>query len=374
MDFSFSDEQVAVRDLAAKIFDGMVSVERIKQVETSDDRMDDALWTELAKADLLGLAVPVTAGGSGLGMIEVCLLLQEQGRTLAPVPVHAGVILGALPLAAFGTDAQKDAWLPGILDGSVIVTAALEEPSSVDAEAPRTTATPRSGGWVLDGVKCAVPAGTVAARVLVPATAPDGSVTVFLVDPMSPGVRRDHAETTDRQRVGHLTLDGVVVAPGDVVGGEGAGRAVVGWMRDRALVGLCALQLGVAEEALRLAAAYTSTRLQFGKPLSTFQGVSLRAADAYIDTSAMRVTLWQAAWRLDHDLASSKEIAVAKWWAADGGERVVHATQHLHGGMGADVDYPVHRYFLWGKQIADTLGGASRQLAVLGAQIAASRP
>ena len=128
--------------------------------------------------------------------------------------------------------------------------------------------------------------------------------------------------------------------------------------------------LAVAEGALRMAADYTSERQQFGRPLSTFQGVALKAADAYIDTEAMRVTLWQAAWRLTAGLDATREVMVAKWWAAEGGQRVVHITQHLHGGMGADVDYPVHRYFLWGKQIEDTLGGASAQLARLGRALA----
>ncbi|MEY2468630.1 MAG: 3-oxocholest-4-en-26-oyl-CoA dehydrogenase beta subunit [Actinomycetota bacterium] len=359
MDFDFSDEQLAVRDLANQIFDGMVTVDRIKAVEATDDGVDHDLWAALAKANLLGLCLPEAHGGSGLGMVELCLLLEAQGRRLAPVPLLATIALGALPLARFGSAAQQDAWLPGVASGDVILTAGLVEPGSIDPTKPRTTATVDG---VLHGFKLAVPAGHVAARVLIPATRPDGSVGVYLVDPAGTGVERERVGTTDRQGATNLVLDG---APGELIDG-----ADVAWIRDRALVGLSAMQYGVAQEALRLAAEYTSGRLQFGKPLSTFQGVSLRAADAYIDTSAIAVTLWQAAWRLDEGLDASKEIAIAKWWAAEGGERVVHATQHLHGGMGADVDYPVHRYFLWGKQIADTLGGASGQLARLGAELA----
>ena len=142
------------------------------------------------------------------------------------------------------------------------------------------------------------------------------------------------------------------------------------WLVQRVLVGICALQVGVAEEAVRLAATYTSARHQFGKPLSTFQGVALRAADAYIDTEAMRVTMWQAAWRLAIGDDAGTEVEVAKWWAAEGGQRIVHATQHLHGGLGADVDYPIHRYFLWGKQLEDLLGGAGYHLARLGHRLA----
>jgi 3-oxocholest-4-en-26-oyl-CoA dehydrogenase beta subunit len=194
----------------------------------------------------------------------------------------------------------------------------------------------------------------------------DACMRAFLIDPSGDGVERKRAETTNREIRCHLALSG---APAEPLGGEG----VVEWLRDRALVGLCALQVGVCEEALRLAAEYTSQRVQFGRPLSTFQGVALKAADAYIDTEAMRATLWQAAWRLTEGLDASQEVMVAKWWAADGGQRVVHVTQHLHGGMGADVDYPVHRYFLWGKQLSEELGGASVQLARLGAALAASR-
>lgn len=364
MDFEFSDEQVAVRDLAAQIFTGHATVERIKQTEAAGNGIDRDLWDALAKANLLGIALPEEHGGSGLGVMSMCLLLQEQGRRLAPVPLLPSIALGALPLVEFGTAEQQTTWLPRVIAGEAILTAALDEADSIDPAAPRTTATTDG---VLNGTKVAVPAGHLADRVLVPATTPDG-VTVFVVDPRQDGVSIDIADTTDHQRVAHLTFtnaasEGVLGAPGD-------GAAAVRWILDRGLVGLAAIQLGVAEEAIRLAAEYTSGRLQFGKPLSTFQGVSLRAADAYIDASAMNVTLWQAAWRMDAGLDASHEVAIAKWWAADGGERVVHATQHLHGGMGADIDYPVHRYFLWGKQIADCLGGASKQLSRIGADIA----
>ncbi len=137
-------------------------------------------------------------------------------------------------------------------------------------------------------------------------------------------------------------------------------------MFDLALLGLCAIQVGVCEAATEQAAAYTSQREQFGKPLSTFQGVQLRAADAYIDTEAIRVTTMQAAWKLDAGLPAHADVLVAKWWAAEAGQHAVHNTQHLHGGMGADIDYPIHRYFLWGKQIEDTLGGAERDAGAPG--------
>ncbi|TML92470.1 MAG: acyl-CoA dehydrogenase [Actinobacteria bacterium] len=359
MDFAFSEEQEAVRALAAQIFAGHASTARVKDVEAGDERFDRAVWAELAGANLLGIALPDEVGGSGFGVIELCLLLEQQGRTVSPVPLWPTLVLGALPIAEFGSADQRERWLPGVVAGDVVLTAALE------SFGPELTARADGAAWRLDGTRLSVPAAQSAARVIVPART-DAGVRAFLVDPNGDGVEHQRAETTNRELRSHLVLSG---APAEPLGGAG----VVEWLLDRALVGLCALQVGVCEEALRLAAAYTSERVQFGRPLSTFQGVALKAADAYIDTEAMRATLWQAAWRLTEGLDAAQEVAVAKWWAADGGQRVVHATQHLHGGMGADVDYPVHRYFLWGKQLSEELGGASAQLARLGAAIA-SRP
>ena len=191
-----------------------------------------------------------------------------------------------------------------------------------------------------------------------------------LVDPAAHGVRLERATTTDHQIHPHLHMDGVRVAAADVMAGPTDGATVVPWMLDRARTGLCAVQLGVTEEAVRRAAAYLNQRHQFGRPLSSFQGTMLRAADAYIDTEAIRVTTWQAAWRIDEQLPASEAVAVAHWWASEAGQRVVHATQHLHGGLGADISYPIHRYFLWGKQIELMLQGPSAELARLGAMVA----
>jgi alkylation response protein AidB-like acyl-CoA dehydrogenase len=216
-----------------------------------------------------------------------------------------------------------------------------------------------------------VPAGTLAKLVLVPAATPDG-VGVFLVERGAPGVALERQIATHREPQARLTLDGARLAADAVLGDLGAGGEIVEWMVDRALVGICALQLGVAEEALRRTAEYTRTRRQFGRPIASFQGVALRAADAYIDLEAMRSTLLQAAWRVAQELPARAEVAAAKWWACRGGQRVAHTAQHLHGGIGADVDYPIHRFFLWSKHLDVTLGGASRQLSRLGALLTQS--
>lgn len=369
MDFDLSDEQQTVRDLATQIFEGHATVERVKEIEGGIERFDRALWAELAKANVLGLSLPEADGGSGFGIVEACLVLEQQGRRVAPVPLLPTVLTAALPIAEFGSNEQRRRWLPGVIAGDIVLTAALAETGANDPLRPSVVATERDGEWRLVGVKPTVPAAHLAARVLVPASTGEGATGVFLVDPADAGVELEAVHTTNRERQAHIRLSG---AAGEPLGDPRGGSRIIPWIVDRTLVGLAAIQVGVAEEAVRLAATYTAERQQFGKPLATFQGVALKAADAYIDTQAMRATMLQAAWQLDEGLDATNETAVAKWWAAEGGQRVVHITQHLHGGMGADVDYPVHRYFLWGKQIETTLGGASAQLARLGAAIAAA--
>ena len=366
MNFEFSEEQEAVRDLAAQIFTGHATVERVKEVERTRERVDRELWKALADANLLGIALPDDAGGSGFGIVELCLLLEQQGRVVAPVPLWSTLVLGAAPIAQYGSADQRNRWLPAVANGEMLLTAALASNGANDPFSPGVTASRDGEAWSLEGAKPSVPAAHVAGCIVVPAQlGPDvDDLGLFLVEPSAHGVTVERAITTDRAVVGHVTLAG---APAELLV---HGRAAIEWTLERALIGLCALQVGVAEAALRMAAEYTSGRQQFNKPLSTFQGVALKAADAYIDTEAMRVTLWQAAWKLAEGRDAASDVLVAKWWASEAGQRVVHITQHLHGGLGADVDYPVHRYFLWGKQIEDTLGGASATLARLGRLIA----
>ncbi len=366
MDFALSNEQEAVRDLARKIFSERCSDERTRDLERSGEWFDLELWAELVKANLAGLALPEDVGGSGFGMLEVALVLEEAGRQLAPIPFFASQVLGGLPLARFGSAAQRQRWLVPAAGEGLVLTAALVETGSADPARPRVAARRDGAGWRLDGVKECVPAGTLAALLLVPAQTPDG-VGVFLVEPGGPGVRLERQLATNREPQARLELAGAALPADAVLGDPNGGAEIVEWLLDHALVGLCAIQLGVAEEALRRTAEYTRTRKQFGRPIAAFQGVALRAADAYIDLEAMRATLQQAAWRVAAGLPARAEVAAAKWWACRGGQRVVHTAQHLHGGIGADIDYPIHRFFLWSKQLDVTLGGASRQLARLGA-------
>jgi len=381
VDFNYSEEQEAVRELAERIFTERSTHERLKQVEASAGPLgpfDRDLWSALAEAGLLGIAVPEDLGGAGLDFVAVCLVLEAAGRTAAAVPVIETLAYGAPAIDRFGSDEQRRTWLPKIASGEAVVTAATAE--LVDdvvvpaTKSPTTLATEEAdGSFTLSGTKACVPAGLLADLIVVPATTVgrDGETSgsaVFLVDPSAAGVTKVRQDGTARPEA-LLELAGVRVEAGDRLGTNGA--EVTAFVADHATAGLCVFEAGVCAAAIALTAEYTKTREQFGKPIATFQAVGQRAADAYVDTEAVRLTAWQAAWRLSEGLPASAELAVAKFWAAEGGQRVVHAAAHLHGGVGVDRDYPLHRFFLLTRQVEFTLGGSRDSLARLGAQLAA---
>ncbi|WP_067439533.1 acyl-CoA dehydrogenase family protein [Nocardioides jensenii] len=371
MDFSLDEDLVSLADLARTIFADLADTQRVREIESGESRIDDKLWESLGSAGLLGLVVPEDDGGAGLGLDALCVVLEEQGRTVAPVPLWSHGI-AALTVANHGTEAQRTL-LPALADGSVRATVALEEFGAVTPAAPQTRAEPSRDGWALTGTKAAVPTPAGAGHVLVSATGPDGPA-VFLVAADAAGVSWECAATTTHDLAGHLTLDRT---PAGLV------PVALDHVLQQATVALAATQVGVAEGALRLAASYVSGREQFGRPLGTFQAVAHQLADCWIDVDAMRVTVWQALASLDEaagsssasttadlDDAAAQAVLTAQWWAAKGGLDVVHRVQHVHGGIGVDVDYPVHRHFLWGRQLAHTLGGPSAALADLGRRIA----
>jgi acyl-CoA dehydrogenase len=358
MDFTFSEAQDELAGLTRKIL-----AER------------DTPWADLAAAGVLAAGLPEGLDGAGLGLLEHCSVLVELGRAVCDVPYLASIVLGAGAIAEFGSQSQRAQWVVPAGRGSVLLTAALAEEDGDDPRSPSAAAVRPAGRWVLSGVKTAVPAAPRADLFLVPATTSDG-VLVFLVSPSDDGVTVEPQRLTDFAEAGRVVLDGVTLDD-DRVLGPGQGGQVTDWLVARATVGLCAMQVGVLERALELTAEYARNRMQFGRPIGSFQAVAQRLADAYIDTDAVRLTMWQAAWLLatggEGDAAALRvaaAVATAKFWAADAGHRVAHTAVHVHGGLGIDVSYPVHRYFTAAKHHEFALGGATTQLRRIGADMA----
>ena len=365
MEFEFTEDLAEVRGLAEQVFSASANPGHLREIERSGG-FDAAMWKTLAESDLLGIALPESVGGAGLGMLGLVAVLEQQGRSLVPVPLWSVAATAALPLAEFGTREQIESWMPGILDGSRLVTGAFDTGTG---QTPGVHAEATDSGWTLTGSVVSVPGAEHADALVVPVRLPDSGIAVGLVRTDADGLTRTPLSVTNYESSATVDFSGVTITADDILAGDGA--HIMSWVMRRARVALAALSIGVCSEALAQTAAYTSQRVQFGRPLSTNQAVAVRAADAHLDAESIRLTALRAAWLMDTGKDEESEAAalVAKWWASRGGLRVVHATQHLHGGMGADIDYPIHRYFLWGRQIAFTLGSAAAIGAALGDQL-----
>ena len=392
MDFSLNESQRELAALCRRIVADKATPRRQAEVEAAGDRFDPVLWADLAGAGILAAALPESLDGAGLGLLEQCSVLEELGRAVAPVPYLASIVLGAGAIAAFGTPDQQKRWAAPAGRGELVITTALSEEDGDDPRSPSTTAewvagpssehaadaspTPAAaaggsaGHWLLTGTKTAVPAATRAGLILVPAATASGPA-VFLVSPDDPGqVLVQPQRLVDGDLAGRLELTRVEL-PGDrVLGSPQAGAEIIDWLAAHGTVGQCALQLGVLARALELTSEHAKSRVQFGRPIGAFQAVAQRLADAYIDVEAVKLTMWQAAWRLAAGLPCETEIATAKFWAADAGHRVAHTAVHIHGGMGIDTDHPTHRYFVAAKRTEFELGGATTQLRRIGAALA----
>jgi 3-oxocholest-4-en-26-oyl-CoA dehydrogenase beta subunit len=343
MDLSFTPEQQELRDLAARILADGTTVERHKAAIAGDTGTDLDLWRSLADAGLVGIGAAESDGGGGFGWLEACVVLEEVGRTAAAVPAFAVIGL-ALPALAGHPDLAGP-----VARGERIITAAVHEPVG-DPFSPTSTAV---DGHVT-GVKVCVPSGNVADAFLV--TCADG---VYLVETDADGVTVERSDTTTKVPDARVTFTN---APAHCIGGPEAVEALL-W---HGISAASVMTSGACAAALALTATYAAEREQFGKPIATFQAVSQRAGDAYIDTEAVRLTAWQAAWRLAEGRPAAEQLLTAKFWAAEGGWRVVHAAHHLHGGFGVDRDYPLHRFFLLHKQLELQLGSGTPALAHLG--------
>ncbi len=363
MDFTKTEASKDLSGLVATIVESVCTPQHQKDLDSLDQRLDTLLWSKLIDADVLSTAAPESVGGGGFGVLEQTAILTALGRQIAAVPYLESVVLAGGALAHFGSPGLQQAWAAPAVAGEKIVTVALD---GEFGQAP-VTATASGDGFRLTGTRTQVPFGPVADAFLVPAET-DSGTKVFLVPAGHAGITVTALHTTGQNSAGELDLQGVDLSAEHLVGG---GDVLV-WLSTHRALGLAAYQLGVLERALELTADYARTREQFGRPIGTFQAVGQRLADDYIEIKGLRLTLEQASWRLSEDLPADMEVATAAFWAAEAGHRVAHTTVHVHGGVGIDMDHPVHRYFITAKQTEFAIGGATAALRAIGRDLADS--
>ncbi|TDC60743.1 acyl-CoA dehydrogenase [Actinomadura sp. GC306] len=375
MDFDLDETQQEIKKLAAGLLEREATQERLESFEKSGAAYDTVTWKALAQAGLLGLVLPEDAGGAGLGPVELAVVLREVGLKAAPVPVYASLALAAVPIGLHGTPEQK-ALLGPLIEGETVLTGAYREVGPAGDIA--ATARRDGDGFVLDGVKTFVPYAREASRILVPARVEGEGVGgegvggegvgVFLVEPSAAAITAQPSATSEP--LSRVALDGARVGADALLGGTADGAAWAA-LRRSAVAGAVALSSGVIEGALALTTEYVKTREQFERALAQFQAVTMQIGDVYIAKRALDVAVWAGVWRLAEGAADTDEVlAIAAYNACDPVVKALYTCQHLHGGIGLDVTYPLHRYFAWGKQCAHLLGGAEDTLDSLGALVA----
>ncbi|MEZ0051154.1 alkylation response protein AidB-like acyl-CoA dehydrogenase [Mycobacterium sp. MAA66] len=361
MDFKTTEASDDLGGLVRSITESVLPPERQKELDKQDERFDRELWAKLIDSDILSTTAPESVGGGGFGALEQVSVLTALGRQLSAVPYLESTILGAGAIAEFGSAELQAEWATPAVAGSKIIVPALD--GEMGQGPVQATAT--GDGYTLTGSRAQVAYGPVADAYLVPAETASG-VKVFLVAAGDTGATMTSLNTTGHGSVGHLDLQGVAVSGDRVIGDA----EVVDWLTLHSALGRSAFQLGVLERALELTSLYAREREQFDRPIGSFQAVSARLADGYIDIKALRLTLTQASWRVAEGLPAEVEVNTAAFWAAEAGHRVAHTAVHVHGGVGIDMDHPVHRYFLAAKQTEFAVGSATGQLLRIGRELA----
>jgi len=360
MDFLFTSEQEAIADLASQLFEFHTTDECIKKLADQKSTFDADLWGQLSKTGLIALGLSTDHGGSGQGMLELGLVLEKQGQYLASAPLWQHII-ASLAVEQFAPSSLREQLLTDLARGDQVVAMACD----VDA-CESLVATNDGHLWKLSGKLHTIAIEKEHTHLLLLADSIKGRCC-FLVPLHSKRLTRVDGFLTDHQPISDLTFDHVSVSHDHQINLD-----IEQWLEPRIHLCISFLQLGVIHESLKRTAAFSAERHQFGKPIGSFQSLAVKAADAYIEVELLRSCAWQLAWRLDHQLPSVAAGRVAKFHAAKAGHIVGHTVQHIHGGIGTDLTYPIHHFFLKSQTLALMGGGQENMLSRIGQSLAHS--
>ena len=365
MDFALSAEQELLKKEARHFLETECPKSMVKKLEASELGYSPEMWKKMADLGWLGLILPEAYGGVGGSLLDLAVMLEEVGRTTAPSPIFSTMVMGVLPILEAGNEQQKKHLLPRVANGEVLLTMALAEPEAdYQPQYLSTHATHHKDGvFSITGTKLFVQNAHTANYLLVVArtgkvnAAGDG-ISIFIIDSDTSGVASTPLITIAADKQFEVTLDKVPCSNNDVLGGLNKGWPIVESTLRKATALQCVEMIGVAHKALELTASYAATRIQFARPIGSFQAVQHRLADMLTDVESARWLSYQAVWRLDKGLPAAREVSIAKAWTSDACQRVVSGAHHIHGGVGFDVDYDLHYHFRWSKALELNLGSA----------------
>jgi alkylation response protein AidB-like acyl-CoA dehydrogenase len=375
MDFAPSEEQEMLKKSARDFLSVECPKKVVREIEAGDLGYSPELWKKMASLGWMGLALPEEYGGAGLSLLDMAVLFEEFGRAAMTEPMFSTVVLGALPILKWGTEEQKKAFLPKVATGELFLTMALAEPGvNEDPLFVTTRAMTKDDGFLIHGTKLFVPYAHIADYLLVVArtkgvAGDKKGITVFIVDRKSQGINITPLVTIAADKQFEVQFDKVFVSSKNILGSLHNGLPLVREMLKKATAIQCAEMVGMAQQEMEITAEHTKNRVQFERPIGTFQAVQHRLADMFIDVNGVRWTTYQAVWRLSEGLPADREVAIAKAFANIACQRVAFSAQQLHGGLGVDKDYDLHFYFRRAKAFALTLGSTPFHLKTLEAEI-----
>jgi alkylation response protein AidB-like acyl-CoA dehydrogenase len=376
MDLGLDEQQELLRNFARDFLEKECPEQLVREMEEDEKGYSPELWQKMAQQGWMGLIIPEQYDGTGMNICELVVLLEEFGRALVPGPFIPTVVLGGVPIAEAGTEEQKKQYLPKIAKGELIATMALTEPSAKWTADGVTLEAKKSGNdYVLNGTKLFVQDAHVTdLMVVVARTGGKGEdgITLFLVDSKSPGIKFEVLKTIAADKQAEVVFENVKVPAANLLGAEGKGWPIVEKTKRVATVAACAYLVGLSQMDFDVTLNYAKERVQFGRPIGSFQAIQHKLADAVIDVDGSRFITYKAAWSLQEgEPDADMMISMAKAWTSDASRRVVAHGQQIHGGIGFTKEYKIQLYFRRQKWMELMWGDADyhRELVAQGLEV-----
>ena len=350
MDFSLTEEQEMLRTSARDFLLKECPKARVRELEESESGYEPEMWKKMANLGWMGLVFPEEYGGTEGEFLDLIVLLREMGRNILPSPFFSTVVLCSLPVLQFGTKEQKEKFLPKVAGGDLIMALALTEPSATyKPSGVEVKATLKDGNYVVDGVKLFVNDAHIAEYMLTAARTSPGEdsdgITLLLVDAKSPGIKAEVIPTIALDKQCEVVFDGVKVSLDNILGEAGKGSEIIEWMLQRAAACKCAEMVGGCEAVLEMASSYAKDRVQFGRPIGSFQIIQHKLADMMVNVERARYITYEAAWKLNMNLDANLEISMAKVLVSEVYERACLDGIEIHGAIGFTQDHDMGLYF-----------------------------
>jgi alkylation response protein AidB-like acyl-CoA dehydrogenase len=375
MDLGLNEEQEMLKKSARDFLQKECPKQLVKQLDESDAGYSPELWRKMAELGWTGLIFPEKYGGSGGSFLDLIVLLEEMGYNILPGPFFSTVVLCGLTILASGTEEQKRELLPKIANGEMILALALTEPSaSYDAASIKTKAAARNDEYIINGTKLFVPDANVADCILCVARTkktknPEDGITIFLVDAKSPGIKCTLLKTLARDKQCEIVFDNVTVPKKSILGKLNQGWPIVKDTLQKATAAKCAEMVGGAQAALEMTVKYAKERVQFNRPIGSFQAIQHYCANMVTDVDGARFITYKAAWELSEGLPATKDVAVAKAWTSEAYGRVTLLAHQIFGAIGFTMDHDIHLYYRRAKAGEIMFGDGDYQRAIVASEL-----